>query len=209
MGIKAPFKGGDSDFEPTPAGNHIARLYAVVHIGVLDDTWQGQEKQIDKVRLTFELPNETKVFKEGDEPKPQVISEIYTLSMGKKSNLRPIVEGIVGTALLDHEAEYFDVTELVGMACMLNVVHVKKGDKTYANIHSTAPLPKGVEAPPAFNKPMVLDYEENWSEEKFTSLPEWIQEKMKSSHNYREKFNTAPESRGDGDGDINPEDIPF
>jgi hypothetical protein len=59
--------------------------------------------------------------------------------MGKKSNLRPFVEGVIGTGLSDDEAYAFDLEDLLGRACPLNVVHAEVGDNIYANIHSASP----------------------------------------------------------------------
>lgn len=176
--------------ELTPAGNHIGRVYSVIHIGVIQGEYMGQPNEMDKIRIGFELPNETKVFKEGEEPKPYSISEEYTLSMGNKSNLRPVVEGIIGAKLTDQEAYAFDLNDLIGYPCMVNIVHqkAKSTGNEFAKITTTAPLPKGIEAPTAVNTPFILDYTENWSDEKFDSLPAFIKEKMTTSSNYRNKF---------------------
>src|SRR5688572_12631576 len=118
--LRAPRK--ETTYEPVPKGNHVARLYQIIHIGTIPTTWQGQERMTDKVRLTFELSNERKVFREGDEPKPYSISREFTLSMGSKAALRAFVEGSLGTSLSDDEAYAFDIEELLGKACLLNVI---------------------------------------------------------------------------------------
>lgn len=173
-----------------PIGNHIGRVYSVVHMGVIDGEFKGVPNQIDKIRIGFELPNELHEFKEGEGEKPYVVSEEYSFMMGKKSNLRPIVEGIIGAQLKDEEAYSFEINDLMGRACMVNIIH---NDNGYAKITATAPLPKGVEAPAAVNEPFYLDYEENWSEERFESLPAFIRDKMKTSHNYINKFRDEDE----------------
>jgi len=141
----------EKTYEPVPTGNHVARLYQIIHIGTNEFEYMGETKKSDKVRLTFELCNEKKVFKEGDEPKPYSISREFGLTMGKKSNLRPFVEGYIGTALDDEEAYAFDLEDLLGKPCMLTVIHATKGDNTYANIVSASPLPRGLEAPDQVN----------------------------------------------------------
>jgi hypothetical protein len=129
MSLTPPKK---TEFEITPAGNHVARLYQIIHIGTVPTTWQGQEKMTDKIRLTFELCNEVKAFKEGDEPKPFSVSREFTYSFGQKAALHAFVEGMTGTKILDKE--WPDLEALLGDACLLNVVHESKGDNTYANI---------------------------------------------------------------------------
>jgi hypothetical protein len=43
--------------------------------------------------------------------------------MQAKSKLRPFVEGMIGTALFDKEADGFDFESLLGQEGLLNVVH--------------------------------------------------------------------------------------
>jgi hypothetical protein len=57
----------------------------------------------DKIRLTFELCNETKEFRKGEGEKPFSISCEFTYSLGSKGNLRPFVEGMTGTKMVDGE----------------------------------------------------------------------------------------------------------
>lgn len=194
-----------------PEGNHIARVYSIIHEGVIPGEYQGVPNELDKVRIRFELPTETKVFKEGEEPMPFSIEKQYTLSMGSKSNLRPVVEGIVGSKLTDAEAYGFDIADLMGRACMLNVVHAlsKKGTQ-YAAIQGTAPLPKGIQAPPQVNPPFILDFDENWSEDKFNVLPLFIREEIASSNNYKRKFSADTFGSTDTHVELTRiEDLPF
>ena len=46
--------------ELIPAGTHIARCYSMIHIGTVEWEYLGEQKNTDKVRLTFELPFEKK-----------------------------------------------------------------------------------------------------------------------------------------------------
>lgn len=212
----------------TPAGNHIARLYSIIHIGTLDGEYMGDPKQTDTVRLGFELPLETRVFKDGEEAKPFVISQDFTLSLGEKANLGKLVRGMKGEAWGPDYDEEQDVTKLIGSTCLLNVIHKTsaKGNE-YAKIESAAPLPKGMDAPEPVNPPFVLDYLENWSDERFSGLPDFIKEKMVTTPEYRfsadggevaVKHDRTPEpgktysssnpSLDQGE-EIKPEDIPF
>src|SRR5689334_20495628 len=96
-------------FDPVPAGNHVARLYQIIHIGTIETSWQGKADMTDKVRLTFELCNEKKEFKEGEGEKPFSIAREFSFYMSKKSNLRKFIEGMIGTALDEDEASTFDL----------------------------------------------------------------------------------------------------
>lgn len=214
MAISAPITTTLEDFDPTPAGNHVARVYQIVHIGTIPETYMGEEKEMNKVRISFELPNETHVFKEENGEQPYVISQEYTLSMGEKANLRKLVEGIIGQGFLEVDAQSFEVTELLGRACMLNVIHRKSktSGRVYAQIASASPLPKGMEAPAPVNTPVILDYD-NWNEEVFKALPDFLKDKIRSSREYKAlkgEHNEPPvEAYAEEGTALNEEDLPY
>lgn len=190
MAINSPIK-KNTERELVPAGNHIARLYSIVHIGIVDEQYMGEDKQVDKVRLTFELPEESREF--GGVSKPMVISQEYTNSMHEKAKLGALVRGMLGVEWHPNEdTESMDITGLIGKACMLNVIHrtSAKGSE-YTQIVSAAPLPKGIEAKDQFNPNFIFDYDENWDEVTLAAFPSFIQDKIKSSRNYYQK--THPE----------------
>ncbi len=190
-----------------PAGTHKACCVGLVQIGTVPVEWAGETKLLEKLRLTFELPEELHEFKEGEGKKPVVISQEYTHSMGDKSNLRPVVEGIIGTTLNQAEAEGFDHETLVGMECLLNIKQKKsaKGND-FAYIETATPLMKKMVVPKAINLLKTLTYEK-WNQEEFDKLPDFIKDKMKTSSQYIEKFGETKASPEEEE--IKPEDIPF
>ena len=181
--IKEPIK------DITPAGNHIARCYMILHLGTILDSYKGEEKLLNKVRLTFELSNELKEFREGEGEKPYSISQEYTLSMGEKANLRKLVEGWTGEEIPLEKRKTFEIACMIGKVCLLNVVHrtAKTSGNKYAIISSTSPVPDGMAVPDQINESVVIDYD-NITEEIFYSLPEFIRNKMMTSIEYRNKF---------------------
>src|SRR6266550_6930129 len=106
LAMKAP-KG--KSFDPVPAGTHVARLYQIIHIGTVKFEYKGEVKQSDKIRFTFELCNERKVFNEGEEPRPFSISREFGFSISPKGHLRPFIEGMGGAKMHDDEAYNFDI----------------------------------------------------------------------------------------------------
>ena len=83
----------------------------------------------------------------------------------------------------ENEAKNFDITKLIGAACMLNVIHkASKKDATtiYANIGSISPVPKGLTVPAQINPTFVLDYD-NFNGDLFNQLPDFIKTKMQTS----------------------------
>ena len=121
--------------------------------------------------------------------------------MGKKSNLRPIVEGILGTSLTDEEAFSFDVEKLLDMPCLISIKRdVSKKGAEYAKIASVSKLMKGQVCKSAFNPITKLTYDE-WNQEMFNKLPNFIKEKMESSTEYKNMKSISD--------DVKPDDIPF
>jgi hypothetical protein len=178
MSLTAPKK---VQYDIIPNGTHVARLYEIIHIGTIPTNWQGQDKMTDKIRLTFELCNEKKEFKQGEGEKPFSISREFTYSYGSKGHLRPFVEGMTGTKIHDDESP--DLEALLGEACLLNVVHNESNGNTYANIQNASPLARGMEAPAIVDAPRVIDINSIPFEE-LDALPEFIRNKMKSSEEH-------------------------
>ena len=69
--------------------------------------------------------------------RPFAISKRYTLSTHTKSTLRKDLESWRGRAFTPEEEEAFDVANVCGAYCLLNVTHNQGGDgNTYANVGS-------------------------------------------------------------------------
>ena len=73
---KAKSESGGGDFKPCPEGNHGARLYALVDLGLHEKTWQGETKMKHLVHLGWELPDEPM-----EDGRPFTISARLTYSM--------------------------------------------------------------------------------------------------------------------------------
>lgn len=168
--------------EPIPAGNYIARCYQMIEIGTVKETILGKEKILPKVRIGWELPTELKVFKEENGEQPMVISKEYTLSMAEKANLRIALKSWRGKDFTEEEARKFDITKLLGVPCMLNIIHKpsKDGTRVYEEISGITPLPKGIICPEQINPTFVLSYDD-FDVQRFDKLPDFIKNKMVTS----------------------------
>ena len=141
--------------EIVPSGTHVARCYSMIHIGTVEWEYQGELKYSNKIRLTFELPNEMRDF--GGVDKPMVISKEYTLSLHEKSNLRKDLEGWKGEAF--NGSPKFDVTDMIGKTCMLSVVHkTANSGNQYATISSISKMANGFECGEQFNESFIFNY---------------------------------------------------
>lgn len=180
MAIIAPEVESNFTNDIAPAGAHVARCISIIHIGTAEEDYKGVPKRINKIRITWELPNETKVWREGEEAKPYVISSDYTLAMSDNANLRKLVDSWRGKRLTEGEARVFDVAKLAGAPCMINIIHnpsKKDPSRVYANVTSVTPIVKGLTCPPAINEVKVLDYD-NFDWEYFSTLPDFIKERI-------------------------------
>lgn len=186
MAIIATSTGSNVSFEPIEAGSYAARCYSMVHMGTIEETILGATKKLNKVRITWELPTELKVFKEENGEQPQVISKEFTLSLHEKSTLRGFLKNWRGQDFTDDEAKEFDVTKLIGAPCLLNITHKAKkdGSGVYAEIGGVSRLPKGMECPAQINESFIFTYDD-YTPELFASLPEFMRNKMVNSDEYK------------------------
>jgi len=178
MPIKLTAKGG-SDFDPIPSGVHQAVCYAVCDIG----TQKSNNPQFGPKRqlvIIWELPHERADFGEDRKNQPRAISQTFTQSLSTKANLRGFLESWRGKPFTEKELEGFDPKVLLGVNCQLNVIHVRKGDKTYANIKTVMPLLKGQPSLKNENKALYfsLDGADLKNIQYPENMPNWIKEKI-------------------------------
>lgn len=199
--------------ELIPASNYIARCYQMIEIGTVTEIIMGKSVTLKKVRIGWELPTETRVFKEENGEQPFVISKEYSLSMNEKANLRKDLKSWRGKDFTEDEAKSFDITNLIGVPCMLNVIHKhskKDPTKVYEEIAGITGIPKGITVPAQINKNFVLSYD-NFDSVMFNSLPDFIKQKMQTSSEFT--FLSQPEHKNmDNGDDINSgdvDDLPF
>lgn len=202
MPFNAPVKGG-SDFTPVSAGSHHAICYGVVDLGTQDG---GQFEPSHKVLLMWELPNERIDLERDGETRnlPRAISQKYTLSLHKKANLRAALESWRARPFTDEEAAQFDISKLVGANCLLTVVHAagsgKNAGRVYANVRGVSPLPAGMNKRTLENPPLVFNLGD-FKGDSITfpkNMPEWIQETIMRSEEFRARTRGHPPP-SDGD----------
>jgi hypothetical protein len=164
MSLMATDNGG-GNFEKAPVGNHMARCFMVADLG-LQETTYGPKR---KVHLSWELSGE--LMEDGN---PYVIGQRYTLSLNEKANLRRDLESWRSRPFTDDELKGFDLFSVVGIPCMLSVVHNENNGKVYANVASVASMPKGMECPPQVNSSVSFSTDD-FNQAEFDKLPEFLQ----------------------------------
>lgn len=197
--------------ELIPAGNYIGRCYQMIEIGTVTENILGENKILKKVRIGWELPTELKVFNEEKGEQPCVISKEFTLSMHEKSSLRGTLKSWRGKDFTEEEARSFDITKLLGVPCMINIIHRPgKADpsKTYQEIAGITGVPKGMIVPEQINKTVCLSYD-SFDAEIFNALPDFIKDKMKGSLEYAAMMQPNVHNM-DNKSDVEPlDDLPF
>jgi hypothetical protein len=137
--------GGNREFKIVPSGTHLARCYRIVDLGTQTNDFQGEIKIQRKVMLGWEIHGEDDSGEplKTDEGKPMAIFKNYTLSWNEAATLRKDLQAWRGTPWTDAEASRFDLKNILGQWCMLNVIHRpgKADGKLFANVAGISPIP--------------------------------------------------------------------
>lgn len=209
MGLTVKESGGGGNYEPAPAGAHVARCFRIVDLGTQESTYKGETKHSHVILVTWELPNAP--MSEGEySGKPFTINQRFTASLSEKAKLRAVLESWRGRKFTPTELAGFDLQNILGKPCMINIVHTEKDGKTYANIASVMQVPGGMVVPPQINDSVFFSLEA-FDANVFNSLPDRVQETIKASPEYMDaaKGKSAQVETSDGGIETMDDDIPF
>ncbi len=139
-------KEGAAAFVPCPAGSQAAVCVDVVDLGLIENTQFPNEDGTPKLQHKIEAVWESaEPMADG---RPFLVRKRYTLSLSDKAVLRHDLESWRGRPFTEDERKGFDVEKLIGVPCILNVIH-KSGSKggTFANVATVSPLMRGMTKP--------------------------------------------------------------
>ncbi|MEM8668766.1 MAG: hypothetical protein AAGG48_14695 [Planctomycetota bacterium] len=156
-----------ANYESPPTGNHLAVCYGVFALGTQETKW-GEKFQ---VRIQWELPHEHM-----SDGRPHVIGKTYTYSSNEKSSFVQDLESWRGKKFTDEEFGNFEVFDVIGVGCFLNLV--ESGD--YVNIDAIAPLPKGTEHPKFKSERIAFDFD-NPNFDELRKLTDYWREKVEAA----------------------------
>lgn len=171
------------------AGAQPAYITQIVGLGTQETEFQGERKKVKKLRLVAELCNETIEKEEqingGPVKKlevPMVIGQDYTASIGPKSRLRALLEGIEGRALTGKELAELDLKKYLGRSCLLNIQIATSGaGRQYCKITGAAKIPKGfAKLPERVNDLVSYDVDEKEGGA-FPTFPQWLKDRILAS----------------------------
>jgi hypothetical protein len=163
--------------ELAPEGTHTAICVRVLDLGT-----QHSEKWGDKhkINLAFELLDE-----QTDEGEPFVVYKQYTASLSNRSTLAGDLKSWLNQKF--EKDDEFDLEDLLGKAGLVTIVHTDgDDDKVYANIDTITGLPKNTKVRKASEKLVSLFLNDDFDQEVFSELPEFLQERIASSPEYKQ-----------------------
>jgi len=128
MGIVATASEGNTSFPQIPVGMHNARCVRVIDLGTQKQEFSGEVSYKRQVLVIWEVPEQV----HNDEP--MTISKFYTLSLHEKSNLGADLSSWRGRAFTEQEKKGFDLINVLGVPCTLNVIEGNNGRSKVANV---------------------------------------------------------------------------
>lgn len=169
------------------------------------------DKTSRQILICWEIPSEKL-----DNGEPRRLSKTYTASLNSKGNLRRDLIAWRGRDFTVEELKAFDLKNIVGAPCMLQVIHRVGQDGTKrAVIGGIMKLPKGMPVPALTNGYTIFDLDADDAVDKLDDLPEWVQERIKGSETWKhmteiqdEKAYAAAEKTA-AKGEPAPEDSEF
>lgn len=187
------------EFPQHPEGPVAAVCVDVVDLGLRPESFQGQPAVAkDKTALVFRTA-ETR-----EDGKPWELSIELTTSLGKKSNMRRLLEAWRGKPYTDEETKKqgIPLDKLAGVPALLTVSHqVSAKGNTYAKIMAVGPLPKAMAA----LTPSTSGYErqEFWAKKQAQYRAEFEAHAAKQPSGKADAdFDDFPEALDEDDGSI-------
>lgn len=197
---------GGGDFELVPAGAYVARCYRILDLGTQTQTGQFGTTSKPKVMISWELLDKDVKMEDG---RPFAVHKNYTASLSEKANLRADLEAWRNKKFTTEELESFDLKNILGAYCMIQVVHSEDGK--FANVQtimSTKEKPAGINELVSFDidKPDMAVYDalSDNMKIKISSAPEW--QAATKPQPSKQVADVVIEDKGD---EINLDDIPF
>ena len=164
--------------EAIPEGVYSAICTRLVDLGDQYNKMFGSTAR--KIMICWEIPAVT--IDIDDVPMPKMISREFTLSLGKKSALRPFLESWRGKAFTDTDLTGFDLKNILGKSCQIQIIHNEAG---YERISSVMAMPTGSADINPATELLYFDLSDVNCMDVFALLPAWMQNKVKESPQFQ------------------------
>jgi len=198
-------------------GVYTAQCVGLVDVGEqYSETYQKSSRQ---VRIVWQIVGETYKNADGEEV-PRSYSKQYTLSLGERSKLRKDLEAWRGKAFTEEELQGFDLINVLGKPCQLQLMNKEKNGKTFTDIVAIMALPKGTKVEP-LTSTYIFDFEDEATYPNYLLLPEFLRNFVKAATNYKgsslEAFVVANEldkkddtpTAAEESSEVTDDDLPF
>lgn len=187
-----------SKYPQLSTGVHNARCIRVIDLGTQRNEYQGQVSWKRKVMITWEVHNK-------DSEEPFEISNFYNNSLYEKANLSKDLTSWRGRPFTEDEKKGFDISNLVGKVCQLNVIEGNNGKPKVATV-----LPTKDEVGIQHNKSLIfsIDQYQKGDLTIFNQLREGIRNMILQSKELEGQDQS--DAKEHGENDIDPDDtVPF
>ena len=165
--------------QPIAEGTYLAICNMLVDLGLqYNETYKNSSR---KVLIGWEIPEET--YEYDGEVHRKTLSKRYTASLSERATLRQDLASWRGRDFTQEELAAFDLRNIVGASCLINVIHKESNGKTYANISSIVALPKSMKKASLNEPPIVFDLDTD-DLAIIDKLPSWIGDIIKKSETY-------------------------
>ena len=122
-------------FEDCPEGLHQAVCVDVVNLGELTKPWSEVPKPYVKIVYQVDV----------EETRYQESTRDLNLTANSKGKLSELVSAWRGKQMSEEELAGFDLEQLIGKNCQLQIVHAPRDNGgVFCNIQAIVPAPKGV-----------------------------------------------------------------
>lgn len=183
-----------SNYENPDPGTHMAVCYSVVDMGTQKGSYEGKATERRILLVTWELAQKMK------DGRPFAVSLQYTASLHENATLRKHLESWRGAFKSEDEMQKFDMADMLGSSCMVNLVAKENGK---IGVGGVMKMPSGINPLTPANSLMHFDLT-MFRQDLFDKLPAWVQKKIVESPEYQNlgKISEANEETSE-------DDIPF
>jgi hypothetical protein len=111
-------------FKAAPEGVFEAICVDVVDLGIVSSNYGPKHK----LKVAWEIEEKM------EDGRPFIVSQRYTATLGKQSNLRAALTSWRGRGFTEDELRDFEMDTIIGAPCMIVVKHNVNDGETYANV---------------------------------------------------------------------------
>lgn len=193
----------NSSWTQPETGNWPATCIRIIDLGTQEREYQGKTSYRRQSLIIWEIAGQA-----DSEGRPLTISKAYTASLGEKANLRKDLESWRGRPFTSEELGGFNVKNILGKPCLLNLIEVQGQKGAKVVIAAISSLPKGMPAPAApVNEQYIYSLDDHdplvW--DKLSSgIQNWINRSRERAETGALTPSVAPTTKV-----VNDDDIPF